>query len=185
MKRCPQCKRVETDDTLTFCRTDGTPLVREYGAVVEDAGTLKFGSAHATGETETHILPTGGELSRVTAPTTVLDEKRPRGGTQELAKPKSRRLLLVAAAVVAAVAVATSAYLYLPLGRSAAAKNSVAVLPFQNGGGDPNTEYLSDGISESLINSLSQLPNVRVLARSTMFRFKGKDADPQAVGKQL
>ena len=39
-------------------------------------------------------------------------------------------------------------------------------------------EYLSDGITESLINSLSQLPNVRVLARSTMFRFKGKDSDP-------
>ncbi len=62
---------------------------------------------------------------------------------------------------------------------------SIAVLPFVNESGNPDVEYMSDGISESLINSLSQLPNVRVLARSTMFRFKGKESDPQAVGKQL
>jgi TolB-like protein/Tfp pilus assembly protein PilF len=65
------------------------------------------------------------------------------------------------------------------------AKNSIAVLPLANASQDPNMEYLSDGITESLINSLSQLPDVRVLARSTMFRFKGQDVDPQAVGKQL
>jgi TolB-like protein/lipoprotein NlpI len=59
------------------------------------------------------------------------------------------------------------------------------VLPFQNASGDPDVEYLSDGISESLINSLSQLPNVRVLARSTMFSFKGRDLNAQEVGKQL
>jgi serine/threonine-protein kinase len=63
--------------------------------------------------------------------------------------------------------------------------DSVAVLPFANASGDPNTEYLSDGISESIINSLSQLPNLRVMARSTVFHYKGKESDPQKVGHEL
>jgi len=63
--------------------------------------------------------------------------------------------------------------------------DSIAVLPFVNVAGDPNTEYLSDGITESLINNLSQLPNLRVMARSTVFRYKGKEADPQKVGQDL
>ena len=51
--------------------------------------------------------------------------------------------------------------------------------------GDPNTEYLSDGISESLINSLTQLPNLRVVPRSMTFRYKGKEVDAQKAGKDL
>jgi TolB-like protein/DNA-binding winged helix-turn-helix (wHTH) protein/Tfp pilus assembly protein PilF len=61
--------------------------------------------------------------------------------------------------------------------------NSIAVLPFANA--DPSTEYLSDGITESLINSLSQLSQLKVMARTTAFRYKGKDADPQTVGHDL
>jgi TolB-like protein/Tfp pilus assembly protein PilF len=63
--------------------------------------------------------------------------------------------------------------------------DSVAVLPFANASGDPSSEYLSDGISESIINSLSRLPNLRVMARSTVFHFKGKESDPQKVGHEL
>jgi TolB-like protein/DNA-binding winged helix-turn-helix (wHTH) protein/Tfp pilus assembly protein PilF len=62
---------------------------------------------------------------------------------------------------------------------------SVAVLPFINASSDSNAEYLSDGITESLINNLSQLPNLRVMARSTVFRYKGKDIDPQKIGNDL
>jgi TolB-like protein/cytochrome c-type biogenesis protein CcmH/NrfG len=61
----------------------------------------------------------------------------------------------------------------------------VAVLPFSNGSSDSNAEYLSDGITESLINNLSQLPNLRVMARSTVFRYKAKDIDPQKIGNDL
>src|SRR5262245_32564980 len=68
-------------------------------------------------------------------------------------------------------------------GKSGGAINSVAVLPFANA--DPNTEYLSDGITESLINSLSQLSQLKVIARTTAFRYKGKDADPRTVGHDL
>ena len=62
---------------------------------------------------------------------------------------------------------------------------SIAVLPFANVSNDPKTEYLSDGISESLIDSLSQLPNLSVMSRNTVFRYKGKATDPQQMGKDL
>jgi TolB-like protein/DNA-binding winged helix-turn-helix (wHTH) protein/Tfp pilus assembly protein PilF len=63
--------------------------------------------------------------------------------------------------------------------------NSIAVLPLTNVSANPDAEYLSDGITESIINSLSQLPQLRVMARSTVFRYKGKEFDPQEVGQGL
>jgi serine/threonine protein kinase/tetratricopeptide (TPR) repeat protein len=69
--------------------------------------------------------------------------------------------------------------------RSRQAIDSLAILPLVNGSGDPNAEYLSDGITESIINSLSQIPKLRVMARSTVFRYKGREVDPQTVGREL
>ena len=63
--------------------------------------------------------------------------------------------------------------------------NSVAILPFVNDSKDPNAEYLSDGLTESIINSLSQLPNLKVMSRNAAFRFKGPDHDPLEVGRTL
>ncbi|HEV7842702.1 MAG TPA: tetratricopeptide repeat protein, partial [Pyrinomonadaceae bacterium] len=63
--------------------------------------------------------------------------------------------------------------------------DSIAILPLINTSGDPNTEYLSDGITESIINSLSRLPRLRVMARSTVFRYKGRESDPREVGEEL
>ncbi len=63
--------------------------------------------------------------------------------------------------------------------------DSLAVLPFENTSGDQNMEYLSDGITESLINSLSQLPQLKVMSRSSVFRFKADTAGPRTVGQKL
>jgi serine/threonine-protein kinase len=63
--------------------------------------------------------------------------------------------------------------------------DSLAVLPFTNAAADPETEYLSDGITESLINRLTQIPSLRVVPRSTAFRYRGRDVDPVKTGKQL
>lgn len=70
-------------------------------------------------------------------------------------------------------------------GRHQEAIESVAVLPFANDSADPDGEYLSEGITETLINNLSQIWNLRVVARSTVFRYKGEDIDPQKAGNDL
>jgi eukaryotic-like serine/threonine-protein kinase len=62
---------------------------------------------------------------------------------------------------------------------------SLAVLPFENVSRDPENEYLSDGIAGSLINILATVPRLRVMAQSTVFRYKGREIDPQAVGREL
>ena len=64
-------------------------------------------------------------------------------------------------------------------------RGRLAVLPFVNGSADPNAEYLSDGITESLINSLSQLPTLKVMSRDSAFRYKAKEADAETVGREL
>jgi serine/threonine-protein kinase len=63
--------------------------------------------------------------------------------------------------------------------------DSLAVLPFTNAAADPEAEYLSDGITESLINRLSQIPSLRVVPRSSAFRYKGRDVDAVKAGRQL
>ncbi len=67
----------------------------------------------------------------------------------------------------------------------ARAIESLAVLPLENADADPKGEYLSDGITESIINSLSRLPRLRVVPRSTVFRYKGREVDPLQVGREL
>ena len=62
---------------------------------------------------------------------------------------------------------------------------SLAVLPFENVSRDPENDYLSDGITRSLINNLATVPKLRVMAQSTVFRYKGREIDPQAVGREL
>ena len=69
--------------------------------------------------------------------------------------------------------------------RTESPAKSIAVLPFDNATRNADTEYLSDGISEALINSLSELPQLKIVARSTAFRYKGKQIDPQSVGRDL
>jgi serine/threonine protein kinase/tetratricopeptide (TPR) repeat protein len=88
--------------------------------------------------------------------------------------------LIAGAAVLAALLVAA-----LLLRPRSGTIESLAVLPFVNAGADPGAEYLSDGITESLINSLSQLPNLTVMSRNSVFRYKGRETDAQAAGKEL
>jgi serine/threonine protein kinase/tetratricopeptide (TPR) repeat protein len=63
--------------------------------------------------------------------------------------------------------------------------SSLAVLPFENVSRDPENDYLSDGITGSLINNLATVPKLRVMARSTVFRYKGREIDAQAIGREL
>jgi eukaryotic-like serine/threonine-protein kinase len=96
------------------------------------------------------------------------------------------RKLRIGGAVAAALVFAMGGGYYFLHGHSPAEKvTSIAVLPFVNATSDPNNEYLSDGLTESLIGTLSQLSDVKVMARSTVFRFKNSEDDPQKIGKDL
>jgi eukaryotic-like serine/threonine-protein kinase len=94
------------------------------------------------------------------------------------------RTAMVIAAVVLVAALAGAGW-YFRMRTGSEAIDSLAVLPFVNGSGDPNTEYLSDGITESLINSLSRLPKLEVKSRDSAFHYKGKDPDAETVGREL
>src|SRR6267143_4472654 len=117
MKRCPACKRIENDDTLTFCRADGTALISESGPVNTDAGTVRFGSSSGASEVETSVLPhptTNADMSRDTGSTTVLDHRQQTiSKTRELSKPDRARAILFAGAAVLILAIAASAYFYI------------------------------------------------------------------------
>jgi TolB-like protein len=91
-------------------------------------------------------------------------------------------MLLWAVGVIALVTLAVAVLWLRP---RAGTIDSLAVLPFVNAGGDPNAEYLSDGITESLINSVSQIPGIKVVSRASAFHYKGKDVGARTVGKEL
>jgi serine/threonine-protein kinase len=89
-------------------------------------------------------------------------------------------------AVLAALVLATAGFGYWFINRSSApAISSIAVLPFVNVGGDPEFEFAVDGLAEALINNLSRLPNMKVIARSSSFTFKGKEVDPVDAATKL
>ena len=85
--------------------------------------------------------------------------------------------------LIAGVAVGLG--LYLRSGKTPVAIESIAVMPFVNDSGNADVEYLSDGMTETLINSLSQIPNLKVKARSSVFRYKGKEIDPKKIAAEL
>ena len=89
------------------------------------------------------------------------------------------------ASLVLLTLLTAAVWYYQSSGWSHEAIHSVAVLPFENPSGDLNTEYLSDGIAESLINSLSQLPSIRVMSRDSAFHYRGKETDARTLGQVL
>lgn len=98
---------------------------------------------------------------------------------------RHRAAFVIALSLVILVA-AGLRYLFFTDRTSATEKiESIAVIPFENATGNMDTEYLSDGISETLINSLTELQQLKVIARSTAFRYKGKEIDPKTIGREL
>jgi TolB-like protein/Flp pilus assembly protein TadD len=156
MKRCPTCQQTYADETLKFCRHDGAALVGDSSS--------SFGTTDLQATRLKLPVPADGEF----APTTLFP-----GG-----------------AALEGETATTSSLLTVPLARkrrSVKSKviDSLAVLPLANASTDVQMEYLSDGITESIINSLSQLPKLRVVPRSTVFRYKGSEVDPQEIGRAL
>ncbi|MCC6329465.1 MAG: hypothetical protein IT174_13195 [Acidobacteria bacterium] len=206
MKRCPECRRDYYDDTLLYCLDDGNALLEGpasgSGAGAEPktailseppasaGGQLAGESAtrpqiHTTEQTA--IFPRGAEA----------EPRESLGGLSErqsltanrAAEPRGKvggRQWLLAVVGIAALVLAGGffGYRYFSSAGSGAI-NSIAVLPFENRSGDPDAEYLSDGLSDSLIYRLTQLPNLKVSPTSSVIRYKGKQMDVAEIAKEL
>lgn len=185
MKRCPQCNRVETDQALKFCRVDGATLVVDSDSVSDEAGTMRLGSGSVSSEIKTNLLPnqTDAAMTRDTAASTVIHAPAIPMTTRGLTKPKPRRVVFALVAVVI-LGFVIGGYFYF-WRKTTAAIQSIAVMPFINDSGNAEVEYLSDGMTETLIKSLSLLPDLAVKSRSTVFTYKGKQTTPRNIGSEL
>lgn len=167
MKHCPQCNRTYTDETLNFCLEDGETLVSDdrgsESPTAIQVPDLASADAVVRPTDRTALLPTGRITNREWV----------------------NRKVWIAIAFVLILA-ATGVFIYqrystetnLPI-------TSIAVLPFKNRSADADTQYLSEGLAESLIYRLSQLSNLKVSPTSSVFRYEDKDVDPVAVGNEL
>ena len=104
----------------------------------------------------------------------------------ETAGPSKKKSFWIPTTIAVLLLVAAGAFFaWRNLGGGSKEISSVAVLPFVNSSNDPSTEYLSEGLTEDLINQLSQIENLAVMSRSAVFRYKGRDIDPQTAAKDL
>ncbi|HKC66099.1 MAG TPA: protein kinase [Pyrinomonadaceae bacterium] len=137
---------------------------------------------------------TASNAQQSSAQTTPVGQAQPTSSAEYIVsqiKQHKRGAALIALALVFAAAT-VAAYFYLSKrngeptrSTSADTIDSIAVLPLTNESHDPNVDWLADGLTESIIYKLSQLPNLKVLARSTVFRYKGKEIDPAQAAREL
>lgn len=175
MKRCPKCEKTYADETLNFCLDDGEWLVGDdepTTAILSEASAVTGGPAHSTNESELR--------------TAIFQPTSTAGSSPASSPPHSfdRRVLLAPLALAVIALAGFAGYRYL---RSAGDTtiSSIAVLPFQNRSDDPDTDYLSDGLAESLIFRLTQLPGLKVSPTSSVIRYKGKDTDVAKIAEEL
>jgi len=155
--------------------------------VVDDLNDARNGNLAAHGIHTTHAgkAAVGGARYRK-AISTEVPKPRLTSSVEYLVNEikAHRRSPILATGLLVILAAVLGYYFYSA--RSGEIIDSIAVLPFVNVANDPNVEYLSDGISDSIINSLSQLPNLKkVISFSSVLPYKGKETDPHAVGREL
>ena len=169
MKRCPECRRDYFDDSLLYCLDDGAALLEGPGSI---AGRE---------EPHTAILPhtsPGEAATRAFIHTTDIPAPRTKPD-----RSYAKAFILGGALLLAAIVGSFFGYRYLT--RVNKQITSIAVMPFVNDSGNPDIDYLSDGMTDTLISSLSQLPNLTVKARSAVFRYKGQAIEASKIGRDL
>ena len=160
MKRCPHCRRDYFDDSLRFCLDDGTSLL-------EGPGSDPHGTEILPSEQPTRALPSENDLAKTTR------------------SKKFRLWYLVVPLLLTAIAVAGfSAYRSL-VDKNADSIRSLAVLPLENLSGDAGQEFISDGITESIIGNLSKINTLRVTSRTSAMKFKRSGKTIPEIAKEL
>ncbi len=177
MKRCPECRRDYYDDSLLYCLDDGN-------ALLEGPATASSGDEPATAILSVPpAIAVGltGATNETDVKTAILQPPAIAGGSDSV-RGFDKRLVLAPLVFAVIVLGGFFGYRYITPAKQI---ESIAVMPFVNESKNEDVEYLSDGMTETLISSLSQLPNLNVKGRSSVFRYKGKGVDTKALGKEL
>jgi adenylate cyclase len=206
MKRCPECRRDYYDDTLLYCLDDGNALLEgpasgsrseppapaggQFGdepatAILSEPGAIATGFPASESPTraqinttdQTAILRTGAEAEHQKH---ISDSSE----RQSFSANRAAKPLVGAIAVGLILVGGFFGYRYFNPAVSEQI-SSIAVLPFENRSGSADTDYLSDGLAESLIYRLSQLPNLKVSPTSSVLRYKGSQTDVAQIAKEL
>jgi serine/threonine-protein kinase len=184
MKRCPECRRDYYDETLLYCLEDGVALVQGSVTSSNEPQTAVFSGADSPPRrqvltTDQTVIHPGGIEAEPQPESFESQSERAGFSAHRAAKP----LMAVALAAV----VLTGGFCGYRYFSSANSKQieSIAVMPFANESGDADVEYLSDGMTETLIGSLSKIANLSVKARSAVYSYKGKDLSAKQIGDEL
>jgi TolB-like protein/Flp pilus assembly protein TadD len=186
MKRCPECRRDYYDDSLRFCLDDGTALFEGPSRENEAPTAIIPGIEIATSRPSPAESLTRTQTIHTSA--TDAEPERTFGASTHQSRSSSNRsaaapLIRVGAVIAILVAVFLGyRYLYSIPGEKV---SSIAVLPFENLSGNADTDYLSDGLTDSLIFRFSQLPDLKVSPTSSVMQYKGKTVDVARIAKEL
>lgn len=151
------------------------PLSRLILKCLERDKEKRFQSAKETSSALSEIMEDLSTESRRAAGT--------KTETVEISRARLKRTILFSGAAAIVILIVVFGLIFFPAHQEAI--GSIAVLPFENLSNVPDAEYLSNGITESLINQLSKLNGLKVIARYTVFRYKGKEINPQQIGREL
>jgi len=182
MKRCPECRRDYIDDTLLYCLEDGSALVQGSVASPDEPATAiphetappasaggQFGNESPT-RAQIHTADQTAILPNVT------------GDVVPKLRGFDKRLLFAPLVLAVIVLGGFFGYRYITPTKQI---NSIAVMPFENRNSDADTDYLSDGLAESVIFRLTQLPDLKVSPTSSVMRYKGASTDIAKIASEL
>lgn len=183
MKKCPKCRR-EYDNTMSFCLDDGAELLYgPAGRSVDEPATAIFSGADAS----THLQAQTTDQTVVFPSQSAEEPESSFSGLTARRGLSAHRVAKPLIVGVVAVFLLVGGFVGYRYFNSANGEqvNSIAVLPFENRSGSSDTDYLSDGLADSLIYRLSQLPNLKVSPTSSVMRYKGKGSDTLQIAREL
>jgi serine/threonine protein kinase len=179
IRKCLAKEREKRYQTIRDTANDLEELLEE----IKSTSDIERSVAPST-STSTSSAP-GITNDDLPAESTASVSQQPASSAEYVITGIKQHKLAVMIALAVLVCGAVGLFLYLRARNTAVAIESIAVMPFVNESGNADVEYLSDGMTETLINSLSQIPNLSVKARSSVFRYKGKEIDPKKIAAEL
>ena len=194
MKRCPECRRDYYDDTLLYCLDDGNALLEGSASggsfndepqtvILSESGAVATGFGGGEDKTRPQILTT--DQTAIFPRGAEADPQGNLGDSTERQSLSAHRAAKPLAAIGLAIVLLVGGSFGYKYFSSTKQINSIAVMPFENKNSDADTDYLSDGLAESLIFRLTQIPDLRVSPTSSVMRYKGKETDIAKIASEL